>query len=122
MQIHFNSNEFCKLPTTNSKIKKIKNLTKCAKMTEEGETIRNGINGVANIHSFSNYSRTQIDGSHILSNTNELHDGSSLVHSLPSPKQQQQQQQITNGPTLGGRLQFFKGIFLFLFDFFFTKN
>lgn len=72
-------------------------------MTEEGETIRNGINGVANIHSFSNYSRTQIDG---LSNSNELHDGS-LAHSLPSPKQQQQQ--VTNGPTLGGRLQFFKG-------------
>lgn len=75
-------------------------------MTEEGETIRNGINGAANIHSFNSYSRTQIDGPQKLSNVNDLLDGASLVHRLPSPNQQQQ---VTNGPALGGRLQFFKG-------------
>lgn len=74
-------------------------------MTDEGETIRNGINGAVNVHSFNNYSRTQIDGLQKLSNANDLLDGTS-VHRLPSPNQQQQ---VTNGPGLGGRLQFFKG-------------
>lgn len=93
MRIQF-QNDLSKSP---NQININQNLTKCAKMTEEGDTIRNGMNGSANIHNFS-YSRSKVDLSQKSSNEVE---GTVLASAS--------EKQSNNGPVLGGRLQFFKG-------------
>lgn len=65
-------------------------------MTEESESIRNGINDAA-IHNF-NYRRNQLDGAHHKTSSTEL-NGVLASNS----------KQNNNGSSLGGRLQFFKG-------------
>ncbi len=63
-------------------------------MTEESESIRNGINDAA-IHSF-NYRRNQLDKT----SSTELNLNGVLASNS---------KQNNNGSSLGGRLQFFKG-------------
>lgn len=63
-------------------------------MTEESESIRNGINDAA-IHSF-NYRRNQLDKT----SSTELNLNGVLATNS---------KQNNNGSSLGGRLQFFKG-------------
>lgn len=94
--------------TTNEQIKSInQNSTKCAKMTEEAETIRNGMNGTAagaaNVHHNFSY-RSKVDVPQKI--TNELIGTTTLAASSAANHLKQQN---NNGPVLGGRLQFFKG-------------
>lgn len=76
-------------------------------MTEEGETIRNGMNGGStNIHNFK-YSRSKVvDVSSQQKAGNEI-EGTLLAAAAASSASTKQS--TSNGPVLGGRLQFFKG-------------
>lgn len=79
-------------------------------MTEENDTIRNGINGPPNIHSIT-YNNAQLDGSNNFCNETDIGIGSITGASVTYNKHV--------SSTSGGRLQFFKGT---LFFFYLLKN
>lgn len=78
-------------------------------MTEEGETIRNGMNGTsaANTHSFS-YSRSNVD---VSQKSTAAAAASEIENTILSTASASGAKSTANGPLPGGRLQFFKGKF-----------